>query len=351
MSIKLGTQDIAGISQNTKYNAHHLLDFKWTDCIMNDVSWLRADTFSWQEGTVYSAVYNELVSDISGATSATETISGTTITYYRTAKDRKVVLADQETNVSTIYNATGYGWYYVLDTTNERFKLPRTKWGFTGLRDNVGNYIEAGLPNITGTASTLSQLASGSGAFSISGGPVLAGTGYFSASGILNFNASNSNSIYGNNTTVQPPAVQMYLYFYVGDYSQTAIEQTAGLNSELFNNKLDIPHGRNQSSSGLLVDSYVNGTSWYRVYSDGWCEQGGITTEIVNTSTTVNLLKPYKDTNYSISAIVINDSSNVYADEFPSVRSYNSTQIVFVNRYLSSNVARPIMWRAKGYIS
>ena len=26
----------------------------------------------------------------------------------------------------------------------------------------------------------------------------------------------------------------------------------------------------------VLIDSYVNGTSWYRVYSDGWCEQGGI---------------------------------------------------------------------------
>ena len=66
-----------------KVNAHHLLDFKWSDCIMNDVSWLRADTFSWQDGGVYVAAYNHLVSDLSGTTAATETIGSYTITYYR----------------------------------------------------------------------------------------------------------------------------------------------------------------------------------------------------------------------------------------------------------------------------
>jgi hypothetical protein len=47
----------------------------------------------------------------------------------------------------------------------------------------------------------------------------------------------------------------MYLYFYVGDYSQSAIEQTAGLNSELFNNKVDL-NASNLSSQGM---SYIAG--------------------------------------------------------------------------------------------
>ena len=252
MSLKLGTTNIAGLSERTKYNANSLLDFKWTDHILNEVSWLRADTFSWQSGLVYVAAYNALVADIAGATSTTETIAGTEITYYRTSTGRKVCLPAQEANVLTVYNATGYGWYYILDTTNTRFKLPRNKWGFTGLRTDVGDYIEAGLPNVTGDFYPISQRLTitgtpqtKSGAFN---GSTLAtankttpNNGSDVAEGSkINFDASLSNSIYGNSPTVQPPAVQMYLYFYVGDFSQTAIEQTAGLNSTLFNGKADV---------------------------------------------------------------------------------------------------------------
>jgi hypothetical protein len=45
------------------------------------------------------------------------------------------------------------------------------------------------------------------------------------------------------------------------------------------------------------VETYSNGTSWYRVYADGWCEQGGIMNGI-DTGTSLTLIKPYKDTNY-----------------------------------------------------
>ena len=44
----------------------------------------------------------------------------------------------------------------------------------------------------------------------------------------------------------------------------------------------------------VLIDSYVNGTSWYRVYSDGWCEQGG---RLSNDRAT--FLINYKDTDYN----------------------------------------------------
>lgn len=57
-----------------------------------------------------------------------------------------------------------------------------------------------------------------------------------------------------------------------------------------------------------VVETYVNGSSWYRVYDDGWCEQGGETTiqaQRANTglSTTVTFLKSYKDTNYYVAPI------------------------------------------------
>lgn len=220
----------------------------WADHELNDASYLRADTFSWQSGAVYTNGYNHLVNDIAGVTSSTETIAGTTITYYQATDGHKIVLADQETNVSTIYTATGVAWYYILDTDNTRFKLPRTKYAFTGLRDTVGNYVAESLPNITGSSNasfyldfnTDSNSAIYGSSKSIGAQLRLATGSAGSVGNTINIDASRSSSTYQNNAPVQQRATQMYLYFYVGNFSQSAIEQTAGLNSSLFNGKVDL---------------------------------------------------------------------------------------------------------------
>jgi hypothetical protein len=48
-----------------------------------------------------------------------------------------------------------------------------------------------------------------------------------------------------------------------------------------------------------VVENYVNGTSWYRVYADGWIEQGGRIT-VGASSGAVTLLKPYSNTNFTL---------------------------------------------------
>lgn len=55
--------------------------------------------------------------------------------------------------------------------------------------------------------------------------------------------------------------------------------------------------------SQVVVDTYSDEDgNWYRVYSDGWVEQGGQNS--ISTSTTVTtFLKPFADTNYSLSII------------------------------------------------
>ena len=45
----------------------------------------------------------------------------------------------------------------------------------------------------------------------------------------------------------------------------------------------------------VVVQNYVNGTSWYRVWSDGWIEQGGQCT----CGDTVTFLKAFSNTNYT----------------------------------------------------
>ena len=48
-----------------------------------------------------------------------------------------------------------------------------------------------------------------------------------------------------------------------------------------------------------VVETYNNGTNWYRIYKSGWVEQGGVTS-VSSGDDTVTLLKPFDSANYSI---------------------------------------------------
>ena len=247
-----------------------LLSFTWADHLLNDVSWLRADTFSWQSGTVYAAVYNELLSEYNAAQEQdlgeSETINGITIAFWRSPKGYKIAnyTAAREADIASLYNSVGVAWYYIIDVTNQRFKLPRTKFGFTGLRNKAGNFVPETLPNITGgvtsgvntfltsnnsvvgTYGALQVLGDSgeSDRFQIGGEAGYANLGYFDANLV--------SDTYQDGAPVQEKCTEMYLYFYVGQYEQTAIEQTAGLNAELFNSKADVSLNNAHPSSEFI---------------------------------------------------------------------------------------------------
>lgn len=86
----------------------------------------------------------------------------------------------------------------------------RALWGGNG--SNANTTIAAGLPNITGTAYGPSG-KSADGAFTVSPQSALDGGNSSSIrEGNLYFNASRSNSIYGNSNTVQPPAYRVNIW-------------------------------------------------------------------------------------------------------------------------------------------
>lgn len=302
------------------HSSYDLFDWKWADHEISNMSWLRADAFSWQDGTVYSDAYQHLVDDISGKTLQSETIDGTTIQFYLADDGHKICPATQESNVTEIYTATGVAWYYILDTDNTRFKLPRTQFGVTGLRDTVGKYVAPGLPNITGAiiqgdSAAGTYNASRSGAFRAinTGSNRVYMFDRLNASnniGDIGFNAGWSNSIYGASNTVQPPATQQYLYFYVGQFSQSAVEQTAGLNASLFNNKVDIGH----QVIAFQEPTAQNNYTWYRKYADGWVEQGGKVGVLNNSNITVTLPVAMANSSYTVLATGQNiDTASNYA--------------------------------------
>lgn len=241
-----------------------LLTPMWFDYEIGDTSWLRADTFSWQSGTVYTNVYDHLVDDIDGITSSTETIGSYTITYYQASDGHKIVLADQENTVLNIYNETGVAWYYILDTTNQRFKLPRENaareeliqvvrakgngitLGWTDGTDNFGIKANTGSSNKDIWSDNIYGNPVG-GSISGGNGPstnaAMGITTDSTKSGIVS-DMTESTSVYKG---------KKYLYFYIGNFSQTAVEQTAGLNAELFNGKLDLDLGNISSSSRKTI--------------------------------------------------------------------------------------------------
>lgn len=55
----------------------------------------------------------------------------------------------------------------------------------------------------------------------------------------------------------------------------------------------------------VITLNYVNGTSWYRIWSDGWIEQGGYVANDANTYSinkfTITFLKTFQNTNYCFS--------------------------------------------------
>ena len=296
------------------------LKYEWSDCLRNEACWLRADTFSWHSGdsqyaNSYENVYNHLVDDIDGKSLTSETIAGITIQYYLVDDKHKICPASQEENLISLYNTVGIAWYYIIDTTNTRFKLPRTKFGFTGLRDEVGKYVPETAPKIAGE---LGAVAAGGGYQDNTSGCFSAivrndSTGTWGTNNgkrvSYTFDSSRSSSSYQTDAPVQQRATQMYLYCYVGKFSNSAIVNIAGEHTELFNDKVDrdLKNVDLLSGADAIIDrqepTAENNYTWYRLYASGRVEQGGynfLSAYIQNAYFSQALPIPMVDINYEV---------------------------------------------------
>ena len=328
-----------------------LFAHEWDDKIRNDVQWLRGDTFSWQDGKVYKAAYQHLYDEYSsGYTIKTDVVAGHTLSYRLAADGHKIVPAAYESVVAAIYEDTGIAWYYIIDITNQRFKLPRDSYktnriliktlefGAGWARIYSDGWVEQG--------GKLNNSYSGDVVFAIP----MADTSYHVNLTLITTRAASSydkerapNELYTNKFTVnniggsastgarwevkgygntnylknistQFDAEHKYLYFYVGKYTQSALLNTAGIKTETVNDKAD----RNLLNSvptaqfaQLLLDAGIdtviasqvptaaNNYTWYRKYKSGWVEQGGIISGITSSYTTKTIPVEMSDTNYT----------------------------------------------------
>ena len=106
------------------------------------------------------------------------------------------------------------------------------------------------------------------------------------------------------------------------------------------------------SLHAYIISSYHSGTEWYRVYSDGWCEQGGkvelVYKQNAYTDFPINLYKQMADTNYSI-LLTSSDRGNVHQSNW----AYSTiTTSNFVTRTYSVGAGTGTgFWRVSGYIA
>lgn len=107
-----------------------------------------------------------------------------------------------------LFSAIGTTWGAGNGTTT--FNIPNLKDKVAqgaSTTNPVGTSKNAGLPNISGSLHSTTASVSPTGAFTQTTSSSGYGLNYATnMTGIINFTASNSSSIYGNSSTVQPPA-------------------------------------------------------------------------------------------------------------------------------------------------
>lgn len=263
-----------------------------------------------------------------------------------------------ETEANWQQSVTDYGvcgkFVYTAASGNDpaTVRLPKITGVIEGTTDvtALGNLVEAGLPNITGTAKFYSGYSiSSSGALTYtkdtsSNNP---GGGNMLGNATLSIDASNSSPIYGNSTTVQPQTIKLLYYIVVATTSKTEIQVDIDEIATDLNGKADTNLSNVPTSKGILSESYVNGTSWYRIYADGWCEQGGRKSASTDGDYSVTFLQSYTDTNYTLAQW--SGLKSTYGSQYNngvSVKSLSTTGFTY-NSYDYNNT---LFWQASGYI-
>lgn len=150
---------------------------------------------------------------------------------------------DTEANWQTAVTTYGVCGKFVYDSVNNTVRLPRIT-GFTESTidpTTLGDLTQAGLPNITGNFSVIIPYnAYANGAFvsptvTVNGGSQNNNQGYG-----VGFDASASNSIYGNSNTVQPQSIKVLYYIVIATSTKTDIQVDIDEIATDLNGKADV---------------------------------------------------------------------------------------------------------------
>jgi hypothetical protein len=257
-------------------NPFSLLDYKYSEYELNNASWLRSNG-QYNSKAIYPAVYDLLLKIYNGV----ETKAGVSVKLW------------------TDESATDYD--FRINTAEETFVLPtKVKANyFESIAPVVGNGMVLGLTNGTTNAGLCAGMGGNAANNTMALSTVINQYG-LSVGRDANGGGSNSLDTETIGVTTDPTKsgieahltenTDLYLYFYVGETVQNANLINAGRVMEEAVLRSSLVEAQ------VVVETYKNGTSWYRVWSDGWCEQGGVLT--IANGTKIYFLQEFKDKNY-----------------------------------------------------
>ena len=258
---------------------------------MNNNSWLKS-AGQWNDGTVYTGMYNWLLEQMNAGVSGfvASTAAYTDYDFVINTTDRTFrlpllngdrVLVKKYVNGTDWYNLYSDGWVEQggQNSTGAWTKVtllkPYSDTNYTVVCGNLepdadNNICAIGTHTKAADSFYLGQYFNGTPY----GRPMWMACGYTTIPTQSDFTAVTG------------------LYYYVGDTLQNAqLINVARIEEKLTD--------MNATSRGYVVETYHNGTEWYRIYSDGWCEQGFYDT--TNADHVVTLLTPMADKNYVVS--------------------------------------------------
>lgn len=199
---------------------------------------------------------------------------------------------ETEANWQASVSAYGVCGKFVYDSVNNTVRLPKITGIMEGTVDAtaLGDLVAAGLPNITGKVgavlgSNTGGLGLKEGAFSdsvLSGTANLKGTSSALANNNIWFDASDSNSIYGNSSTVQPQTIKGFYYIVLANSVKTEIEVDideiasdlnlkAGTDLANINDSATTKIAHNVYPSNTYDDLTLGSTgAHYQMPADGW---------------------------------------------------------------------------------
>lgn len=136
---------------------------------------------------------------------------------------------------------------------------------------------------------------------------------------------------------------QVYQYVVIATTTNTDVEVDineiiSDLNDKVSNSEL--------GEINCIVETYRSGTEWYRIYSDGWCEQGGFVLGTSNYRKTITFLKEFNNADYSVT-FGAQYTSSATATPLVETSTKVSTGFTLIN---ADNSNYSTYWRAEGYI-
>lgn len=160
---------------------------------------------------------------------------------------------------------------------------------------SVGKYHQAGIPNIVGKHNGTPWISEGSGCFKVLSSTHNVPEGGGNSRNNVSFDASLYNPIYGRSDTVQPESNEWVMCV-------VAYGVATNVGSVDIQNVMSAVNAVQASLENIvhIAETWksADGSSWYRVWSDGFIEQGGHYTSSDSSKFTVTLNKQMKTAYY-----------------------------------------------------